>query len=119
MNFLYFFLLYPFSAFADNQPSNASNEGVMILFIGVCFFVVMYFVTIRPENKRAKALKVIRDNLSKGDEVIILNGILAVVVNIKDQWVVVSISDNCEIVIQKNAIVQEVPKGTMKSKLAK
>ncbi|QQG46914.1 MAG: preprotein translocase subunit YajC [Candidatus Azosocius agrarius] len=111
-------LFYPCLTFADSG-STMNNENFISLLIFGVFFVFIYFYMIRPQSKREKALKILRNNLIKGDEVIILNGVLATIVDIKDQWVTVSISDNCCIVIQKNAIMQEVPKGTIKSKLLK
>ena len=116
--FSYFILFYPCIIFA-NDDKLSGNESYITLFIFGAFVLFMYFSMIRPQFKREKVLKKLRDNLVKGDEVIILNGVLATIVSIKDQWVVVSISDNCEIIIQKSSIMQEIPKGTIKSKLNK
>ena len=113
------FLFFPCFLYANTNVSSMNNENLVTLFIFGIFFLFIYFYMIRPQTKREKSLKILRDNLAKGDEIIILNGVLATVISIKDQWVIVSLSDNCEIIIQKNAIMQEVPKGTIKSKFVK
>ncbi|HFL8794802.1 MAG TPA: preprotein translocase subunit YajC [Candidatus Azosocius sp. HAIN] len=117
---IYFiFLFYPYNAsFAEIDKISVNNESFLPIFF-ICFIVFLYFYIIRPQSKKEKVLKTIRDNLVKGDEVIISNGILSTIVNVKDQWVIVSISENCEIIIQKNSIIQEVPKGTIKHMLGK
>jgi preprotein translocase subunit YajC len=81
----------------------------------VLMFVVMYFLMIRPQQKRAKEQKSMMDALSKGDEVITSGGILGKVAKVSDTYVTVEISPNTEIVVQKSSITTLLPKGTLKS----
>ncbi len=81
----------------------------------VLMFVVMYFLMIRPQQKRAKEQKSMMDALAKGDEVITAGGILGKVSKVNDTYVTVEIAQNTEIVVQKNSITTLLPKGTLKS----
>jgi preprotein translocase subunit YajC len=81
----------------------------------VLMFVVMYFLMIRPQQKRAKEQKSMMDALAKGDEVITAGGILGKVAKVNDTYVTVEISANTEIVVQKSSITTLLPKGTLKS----
>lgn len=59
-------------------------SGIIML---VIFFVIMYFTLIRPQKKRDKEVKDMRDNISVGDEVITIGGIHGKVVKVKDEVV--------------------------------
>jgi preprotein translocase subunit YajC len=81
----------------------------------VLMFVVMYFLMIRPQQKRAKEQKAMMDALAKGDEVVTSGGILGRVSKVNDSYVTLEIAPNTEIVVQKHAISTLLPKGTLKS----
>ena len=81
----------------------------------VLMFVVMYFLMIRPQQKRAKEQKSMMEALAKGDEVITAGGILGKVSKVTDTYVTVEIALNTEIVVQKNSVTTLLPKGTLKS----
>jgi preprotein translocase subunit YajC len=81
----------------------------------VLMFVVMYFLMIRPQQKRAKEQKSMMDALAKGDEVITSGGILGKVSKVTDAYVTVEIAANTDIVVQKSSISTLLPKGTLKS----
>jgi preprotein translocase subunit YajC len=78
-------------------------------------FVVMYFLMIRPQQKRQKELKAMMDALAKGDEVVTAGGILGRVVQVKDAYVTLEVAAGTEMVVQKNAVTTLLPKGTLKS----
>ncbi len=78
-------------------------------------FVVMYFLMIRPQQKKAKEAQEMMGALAKGDEVVTAGGILGKVVSVKDSYVTVEIATNTEIVVQKHSITTVLPKGTLKS----
>jgi preprotein translocase subunit YajC len=81
----------------------------------VLMFVVMYFLMIRPQQKRAKEQKSMMDALAKGDEVVTAGGILGKVSKVNDTYVTIEIAPNTEIVAQKSSITTLLPKGTLKS----
>ncbi len=81
----------------------------------VLMFVVMYFLMIRPQQKRAKEQKAMMDALAKGDEVITAGGVLGKVSKVSDTYVTLEVSTGTEMVVQKSAITTLLPKGTLKS----
>ncbi len=81
----------------------------------ILMFVVMYFLMIRPQQKRAKEQRSMMDALAKGDEIITAGGILGRVSKVTDTYVTLEVASNTEIVVQKNSITTLLPKGTLKS----
>lgn len=81
----------------------------------ILMFVVMYFLMIRPQQKRAKEQKAMMDALAKGDEVITAGGILGKVSKVSDTYVTIEVAPNTEITVQKHSITTLLPKGTIKS----
>ena len=81
----------------------------------ILMFVVLYFVMIRPQMKRAKEHKAMVEALQKGDEVIAAGGVLGKVTKVADNYVTIEISSNVEIRVQRPAVQLVLPKGTIKS----
>ena len=79
------------------------------------FMLLLYFMSIRPQQKRAKELQNMMDSLEKGDEVIAASGILGKVKEIKGDYVAIEVSENITFKLQRNAISNVVPKGTIAS----
>jgi preprotein translocase subunit YajC len=78
-------------------------------------FVVMYFIMIRPQQKRQKEMKTMMDALGKGDEVITVGGVLGRVVKVAEAYVTIEVAAGTEIVVQKSAVTVLLPKGTLKA----
>ncbi|MBV8635535.1 MAG: preprotein translocase subunit YajC [Burkholderiaceae bacterium] len=78
-------------------------------------FVVMYFIMIRPQMKKQKELKAMVDSVAKGTEVITNGGILGKVSKVKDDYLIIEIAPNVEVVIQRNAVANLLQTGTLKS----
>ena len=81
----------------------------------VLMFVVLYFIMIRPQMKRAKEHKTMVDALQKGDEVITGGGVLGRITKVSEAYVTVEIAPNTEVSVQKAAVQTLLPKGTIKS----
>jgi preprotein translocase subunit YajC len=87
----------------------------MSLLFPIVLIAVMYFLMIRPQMKRAKEHKGMLDKLSKGDEVITSGGIAGTVTDIGDNFITVEVADNVRVRVQKAAVGNVLPKGTLKS----
>ncbi len=98
---------------ADGVGAQGSSLS-MLMFMAL-FFLVFYFIALRPKQKQQAEHNKLVDSLSKGDEVITYSGIMGKVERIKDQYIVLSIADNVEIKIQKNHVQNMLPKGTLKA----
>lgn len=92
----------------------AANPMGSFIFIGV-FFVIMYFMLIRPQQKRMKAHNEMVTGLAVGDEVITNGGTLGAVMAVDDAFIKVEIAPGIEIHVQKSAVAKVLPKGTIKS----
>jgi preprotein translocase subunit YajC len=106
------------TALAQAAPA-AANTGLMgslqTFAPLILMFVVMYFLMIRPQQKRAKEQKSMMDALAKGDEVVTAGGILGKVSKVMDTYVTIEVATGTEIVVQKHSITTLLPKGTLKS----
>ena len=81
----------------------------------ILLFVLLYFLMIRPQAKRAKEHRAMLQALQKGDEVVTSGGTLGKVINVGDQFVTLEIAPNVEIKVQKPSVQTLLPKGTLKS----
>ncbi len=78
----------------------------------VIIFAAFYFLLIRPQQKKAKAHTALIAALKAGDEILTAGGILGKITAVSDHYVVVKISDNTEIKMQRASVSQVVPKDT-------
>ena len=85
-----------------------------LMFVGL-LFVLMYFMIIRPQNKRNKEIADMVSQVEKGTEIIGAGGILGKVIEVKDLYVSIEISSGTVIKLQKTAIANILPKGTIDS----
>ena len=75
----------------------------------------MYFLMIRPQMKRQKEHRAMLDKLSRGDEVITNGGIAGTVAEIGENFITVEIAAGVQVRLQKGAIANVLPKGTLKA----
>lgn len=106
------------SAIAQTAPAAAAGGDVQSSLMGmlplVLMFVVLYFVMIRPQMKKAKEHKAMVEGLAKGDEVATAGGILGKVTKLSDGFVSIEIAAGVEVQLQRSAVVQVLPKGSIK-----
>ena len=103
---------------AHAQTAGAAADptgGFMQLLPMILMFVVLWFLMIRPQMKKAKEHKALLAALAKGDEVVTQGGIVGRIVKVGDSYATVEIATGTEAVIQKTAIALVLPKGTLKS----
>ncbi len=98
-----------------NTATTAEPSAWPSLLIFVGFFVILYFLMIRPQQKRAKALQQMISSLEKGDEVVAASGIIGRIKDIKGDYVSIEVSENITFKLQKTAISGTLPKGTIDS----
>ena len=101
------------SAFAQAAPSG--DPGYIGLLPIVLMFVLLYFLMIRPQMKRAKEHKQMVEALQKGDEVITAGGVLGRITRITDAYIGLEIAPDTEISVQRASVQTLLPKGTLKS----
>jgi preprotein translocase subunit YajC len=97
------------------QADSAGSSGLIGILPMVLIFVVFYFLLIRPQQKRSKEHKAMVADLSKGDEVVTNGGVLGKIIEVDDSFVSVEIAAGVNVKVQRSAISQMMPKGTVKS----
>lgn len=95
--------LIPTTAFAqDPAPGGGGLGGLMLPIIAM--IAIMYFIMIRPQQKRDRERRNLLDNLSKGDQVVTTGGICGTIVGITDERVVVRVDDNVKLEFLRTSI---------------
>ena len=106
------------SAFAQAAPAAAGGSDMMSTLTGmlplVLMFVVLYFIMIRPQMKRQKEHRAMVEAIARGDEVVVGGGMLGKVSRVSEQYLHVEIANGVEVQVQRSAVVQVLPKGTIK-----
>ena len=103
------------SAYAQASGAASQSDTLLTFLPMIAIFVVFYFLLIRPQQKRAKETRAMLDALQKGDEVITAGGIVGKIAKLNEQYATVEIAPNVEISVQRAAISQLLPKGTVKA----
>ncbi len=104
------------SAFAQTAPAAGGDmqSTLMSMLPLALMFVVLYFVMIRPQMKKQKEHTAMISALAKGDEVITGGGLLGKVSKMGDTFIGLEVSSGVEIQVQRSAVIQVLPKGTIK-----
>lgn len=102
------------SAFAQTAAAAEQPSTLMSLLPMVLMFVVLYFVMIRPQMKKAKEHKSMIEALGKGDEVVLASGMLGKITRLGDTYLDVEVANGVEVQFERTAVVKVLPKGTMK-----
>jgi preprotein translocase subunit YajC len=102
------------SAYAQAATGGDMQSSLMSMLPLVLMFVVLYFVMIRPQMKRQKEHRSMIEALAKGDEVATAGGLLGKVTKLGDAYLTVEIANGVEVQLQRSAVVQVLPKGSIK-----
>ena len=101
---------------ASAHAQDAAQPGGLMSFLPlIIIFVIFYFLLIRPQMKRAKEHKKLVSELSNGDEVVTNGGLLGRITNVGESFVTVELAENVQIKVQRHAVANIMPKGTVKS----
>ena len=90
------------------------SSSLMSMLPLVLMFVVLYFVMIRPQMKKQKEHRSMIEAVAKGDEVVTAGGVLGKISKVGENYLGLEVSSGVEIQIQRSAVVQVLPKGSIK-----
>ncbi|MCB2018940.1 MAG: preprotein translocase subunit YajC [Hydrogenophaga sp.] len=103
------------SAYAQAAGAANGSQGTLMSMLPlVLMFVVLYFVMIRPQMKKQKEHKAMVEALAKGDEIVTAGGFLGKVTKLGEAYIGVELASGMEVQMQRSAVVQVLPKGTIK-----
>ncbi len=93
---------------AADQP--ATNPFASMLPMIIAFFAIMYFLMIRPQQKRERERQAMLSSLSKGDNVVTTGGVCGNVVGLSEDRVVLRVDDDVTMEFVRGAVAQVLPK---------
>jgi preprotein translocase subunit YajC len=100
------------SAYAQaGAPATSPYQPLIMM---VIFIAIFYFLLIRPQMKRAKEHRAMVSQLAKGDEVLTTGGIAGRIEDVGEAFVTLEIANGVRIKVQKHAVGNVLPKGTLK-----
>lgn len=103
-NNLLFLLGTPAGGAGGQQSGSPLTSLAPLLLIGL----IMYFLMIRPQSKKQKAMKNMLANLAKGDAVITIGGIHGTVVEVKERTVIIKVDGETKLEFNKEAVATVV-----------
>lgn len=102
-------------AYAQAAASGGTESLLATMLPMVAIFAIFYFLMIRPQQKKQKEHRAMIDAIEKGNEVVTAGGVVGRVSKVEDQYVTLEIAQGVEIRVQRHAVSQLLPKGTLKS----
>ena len=100
---------------AATDAAGQQPNGLSMLVMPAIFILIFYFLLWRPQSKRAKEQRQLIDSVKKGDEVVTSGGMLGKVTAVHEKFLSITVSQDVEIKLQRNAVSTVLPKGTLKS----
>ncbi len=91
---------------AQAAPGMANMVVPMVLIFGI-----MYFMMIRPQQRKEKERREMIANLKSGSRVVFAGGLVGTVTNVKDSTFVIKIADNVKVEALRGSVTQIVEKG--------
>ncbi|HIH2763133.1 MAG TPA: preprotein translocase subunit YajC [Candidatus Azoamicus sp.] len=108
------FLVFSFFSQLIYAEQDVISNNISSLLLFPFLFILMYFILIRPQAKKAKEHKDLIKNLKINDEIITQCGMLGKVLKLTENFAVIALNDNVNVVIKRDAISTYIPKGTIK-----
>ena len=102
------------NAYAQAAAGAQPSLGMMDIALPIVMVVAVYFLMFRPQMKKQKEHRAMIEALAKGDEVVTAGGLLAKVTKLGEGYISAEIASGVEIQLQRSAVVQVLPKGTIK-----
>lgn len=83
---------------------NADGAGMSSIIMIVAMIAIFYFFMIRPQQKRAKAIKKQREAMQKGDNVVTAGGIYGKIVEVRDDSFLIQVDSNVKIRVSRESV---------------
>ncbi len=104
-------------AFAQtaNGAASGGTAGALVSFLPLLLiFVAFYFLLIRPQQRRMKALQKSIEAVKKGDQVVTAGGLLGKVTKVEDKFVELELGQGVKVRAVKATLAEIVPLGSGK-----
>ncbi|MBD3345567.1 MAG: preprotein translocase subunit YajC [Chitinivibrionales bacterium] len=107
------------AVFAQNEAPGRGVGGANMIFMMVIMFGIIYFLMIRPEQKKQKNRQKMIGEMKKGDKVVTIGGVYGTVGNVKENSLMVKIAENTVVEVRKGAVSEVLNKQEMGEKSEK
>ncbi len=91
-------------AYAGTGQAAGQQSFLIQIFPLIVLFFIFYFLLIRPQTKRQKALDQLRNNLKVGDKVITTGGIYGDIAYVGESVIHLKVSKDVKLTVSKAAI---------------
>jgi preprotein translocase subunit YajC len=95
-------------------PASGGSVLTSGLLLPIVFIAVIYFLMIRPQQKKQKEHRAMVDALAVGTEIVTGGGMLGKVTELGEQFITIEIADRVQVKIQRHSIGAVLPKDTIK-----
>jgi preprotein translocase subunit YajC len=89
------------------EDGSSGGSGTTMLLMMAAIFAVMYFLMIRPQQKKQKQIAQMRNSLQKGDKIITAGGIYGIIVDMKENYVLIEIDKDVKIRVDRSTIFKD------------
>jgi preprotein translocase subunit YajC len=108
------------NAYAQATGAAAGPMGGLMGMLPIVFmFVVLWFLMIRPQMRKAKEQQKMISELAKGDEVLTQGGIAGRISRLGENYLGLEVAEGkdgpVEVTVQKSAVAALLPKGSLKN----
>lgn len=97
------------------SPDGGGGSLVSTLIMFGAIFLIFYFMIIRPQQKRAKEREKMLSNVEKGDKVVTSGGMHGIVAGLDEKTVLLAISENVKVKVERSAIASVLTTKEVKS----
>ncbi|KFL14730.1 preprotein translocase subunit YajC [Geobacillus stearothermophilus] len=84
------------------------NAAIANLLPIVLFFVIFYFLLIRPQQKRQRAIQQMQANLKKGDKIITIGGLHGIIDSVDEDKIIIRAGDGTRLTYDRSAVREVV-----------
>ena len=96
--------------FAQAAPAGGAGSIMSMLPMMLAMFAIIYFLMIRPEQKKQKEKQKMLESLGKGEKILTIGGLYGTITAVKKATISLRIADNTIVTIAKSAIADKIDK---------
>ncbi len=103
------------STSGSGTAGHTSGGSLGFILMWVALLAVLYFLMWRPQSKRMKEQRKMLASLKQGDEVATTGGIIGRITSVSEDFIMLSVANNLELKVQKQAVTLVLPRGSVKA----
>ncbi len=93
------------------STGSSGGSGINMMIMMALVFGIMYFMMIRPQQRKEKDRRKLISELKSGTRVVFSGGIIGTVTNVKDHTFIIKIADGVKVEVARGAVTRTLEKG--------